>query len=131
MKEQEGSEWNGTPTELHELLNDIATKLKIDTRSENWPKASNWVWRRIAPLITNLRARGIKASRASGEERTISLVKDTENTDDTVSTVEMAQNQTNMADSIADNIVEHAEEEMSPESLAFNSIDSIDSIIPN
>jgi len=43
----------------------------------------------------------------------------------------MAQNQTNMADSIADNIVEHAEEEMSPESLAFNSIDSIDSIIPN
>ena len=85
MKDQ--NEWKGTPTELHRLLEKLAEDQHIDKRSDTWPKAANWMWRRITPIVTNLRARGIRVDRTSGDERIISFVKVNENAVDAVSGV--------------------------------------------
>lgn len=128
MKGQ-GQEWHGTPTELHGLLNETAAALKIDTKSEAWPKASNWVWRRIALVTTNLKARGIKATRESGEERAISLVKEAENADDAVGAAEEAQNRGKTADNTPGSSLEHTEGEIPQEPVDLGQHDTIDSII--
>ena len=128
MKEH-GSEWIGQPTELYELLGNTAEKHHIDMKSGTWPKSSNWLWRRITPIVSNLRARGIKATRqTNGDERTISLVKDSENTEDAVSAVSKADGNEEIDDSIFDDDQENTVDEFSNSSLVFEQYDSIDSI---
>ena len=110
MKEQ-GAEWHGTPTELYKLLGEIAEKHPVDRISETWPKAANWMWRRITPIVTNLHARGIRVSRASGEERTITLTRITENAVDAVDGVEVGEHLTETTDSTTSGTVGDAEGE--------------------
>lgn len=52
--------WKGTPTELLGKLNKIANDLNVNTKDKHWPKNSNWLWRRIERIITNLYASGVK-----------------------------------------------------------------------
>jgi len=65
MKEKDV--WSNTPTELFNVIKGIAEEYRIDFKSELWPKSASWVWRRITPVIPNLRARGIKVNRTSNE----------------------------------------------------------------
>ncbi len=116
---KQGSEWHGTPTELHSLLSEIAEELKIDKKSEAWPKASNWVWKRIALVTTNLKARGIKASRASGEKRIISLVKETENAENSVNAIEEPKNKAETTDTKISDSVNNTEDESIKQLLDF------------
>ena len=127
MKEN-GPEWHGKPTELYGLLEKVAEEQHVDKKSGTWPKSSNWLWRRIAPIATNLRARGINASRATnGDERAISLVKVTENAEDAVSTVSEAENRDKTDDSITDGNTENVVDEFSQSSMVLGQHDSIDS----
>ncbi len=54
-------DWEGLASELHEQLLELATKLKLDIGGrDGFPKASNWLWRKITPIRPNLIALGIE-----------------------------------------------------------------------
>ena len=94
-------EWHGTPTDLYNELEKIAEDRHFDKKSETWPKAANWLWRRVAPMTSNLLARGIKVSRSSGEERVVTLTKVSEDAVDAVDGADEDENASETADSIA------------------------------
>ncbi len=66
-------EWSGTPTELFGVLNEVAERLKIDTRQKEWPKDPRWVSRRMKEIKTNLLEEGIMYDRGKGDKREISI----------------------------------------------------------
>jgi hypothetical protein len=51
---QEQTFWQGSPRELLEILEPIATEQKIDTSHKNWPKAPNVISRRLNSIKSNL-----------------------------------------------------------------------------
>lgn len=55
-------EWQGTPSELLEELDEIAEKLKLD-KDKRYPKDARWLWKRIKEVRTNLQAVGILVDR--------------------------------------------------------------------
>jgi len=67
--------WEGTPSELLAALNAAAEHLHIDTRSKNWPKDPNWVWRRLREVQTNLEAVGLRIERSEKADRRITIRK--------------------------------------------------------
>ena len=117
----QGAEWHGTPTELYDELEKIAVDQHFDKKSESWPKASNWLWRRVAPMASNLVARGIKVSRSSGEKRVITLIKVAGDAVDAVSGTDAAENASETGDSITNAAANHADGEDPQEPLEFDS----------
>ena len=47
--------WEGSTKEALEQLNKIAQRHKIDTSIKAWPKAPNYLTRRLRPILSNLR----------------------------------------------------------------------------
>jgi hypothetical protein len=72
--------WTGTPTELFEILNEIAeTTLKINTsKIKAWPKSASYLSRRLNSIRTNLREKGIEikiGDKDSQDKRLITISK--------------------------------------------------------
>jgi hypothetical protein len=69
-------DWDGTPSELLSELETVAERKHLDTRATAWPKAANWLRRRLTEVIPTLQTMGIevKTKRPSGE-RGIQLLK--------------------------------------------------------
>jgi hypothetical protein len=62
-------EWDGTPTELLELLQDIAERKHLDMKSTVWPKTASWLRRRLTEVVPTLLQMGVEVGtkRPSGE----------------------------------------------------------------
>jgi hypothetical protein len=56
---QNRNSWRGTATQLLAELEDTADLLKINIKSRQWPKAPNYLSRRLGEIRTNLREVGI------------------------------------------------------------------------
>ena len=67
--------WRGTSSELLYELKQIAEKLKIDTRSNMWPKAPNILSRRLNEITTNLREVGIIIERQKDSSTNTILIE--------------------------------------------------------
>jgi hypothetical protein len=82
----EGTEWEGTPSNLLDALTDVAKSLGINTDKEKeWPKAANSLGRRLNELKTNLATDGITVERTDGKrERIIRIKKESKNIVETV-----------------------------------------------
>lgn len=52
--DSESQVWEGSPQELLQILEPIAIDAKIDTMSRNWPKAPNYLSRRLNEIRSNL-----------------------------------------------------------------------------
>jgi len=81
---EERERWEGTPSELLGALNGAAEHLHIDTRSKNWPKDPNWVWRRLREVQTNLEAIGWRIERGEGADRRIVIQRSSESVGEAV-----------------------------------------------
>jgi len=73
------SEWVGTPTKLYTVLSQIADDLKL-SKSQDWPKSTEWLIKRLHLLIPNLSAKGIEVAEDRGDERTITITRTTDAT---------------------------------------------------
>jgi energy-coupling factor transporter ATP-binding protein EcfA2 len=97
-------EWKGSPTKLHNELEDIADKQKINKRDRLWPKGAGWVWKRISEVQPSLQAVGIYSDRSKGNDRQILLWKNGKNSDGAVQADELPdQNEENLADTNDEN----------------------------
>lgn len=67
--------WEGTSTQLHTELRDVAETLKV-----KFPKTPNWVWREINEVKLDLLAAGIKAERIKESKANKIILTKTENT---------------------------------------------------
>jgi hypothetical protein len=72
---EERSKWEGTPSELLEVLNVTAERTRLRTEDEAWPKSAGWVWRRILEVQTDLRDRGVLVERDGGTGRTVRICR--------------------------------------------------------
>ena len=73
---EDHEDWEGSPTELHSELEDIAISQKISIKSKEWPKAPNILTRRLNELETNLIEVGIRYTcRKGGKGRKIITLK--------------------------------------------------------
>ena len=113
---------HGTPTDLYNELEKIAEDKHFDKKSETWPKAANWLWRRVAPMTSNLLARGIKVSRSSGEERVVTLIKVSEDAADAVSGANDVESAAEIDYSIANTAAEDSVDAESLDGLDFDSM---------
>ena len=97
--------WKGTPSELYNVLDDIAENLKINT-TKAWPKASNALIRKLNEVKTNLEEGGITVERdKSKSARIVVLRKCTENTVNTVKPAHEESDKVIDDDGIDDKIV--------------------------
>lgn len=80
MKDRE--EWSGTSTQLLDELSEIAEVEKIDVRQRMWPKAAQALSRRLNEAKTNLAHVGILINTTHGTSRTISIHRNTVDTDE-------------------------------------------------
>ena len=68
--------FEGTPSELLEKLNQIASDEKINTSDRAWPKDRKWVVKRINTVKTNLqKGLGIKISIDRNTKNNTSIIK--------------------------------------------------------
>lgn len=72
---EDKTHYQATPTDLLLVLQELAIKLKQDTRQREFPKTPNWLWRRLQVVATNLMALGIKVSRDKDGARLITFTK--------------------------------------------------------
>ena len=88
-------EWTGAASELYELLKRIAEKNNLRVGgSTGYPADSNWLWRKINLVRSNLTALGIEASRSEEEfNNVITLSKVRKNATNATSTTSQPQNQ--------------------------------------
>lgn len=76
IETNKGPEWTGTTSALLEELEKIATQLKINMKTKDWPKASNILSRRLNEVMTNLREVGIMIERTvEDSHKNIRLVR--------------------------------------------------------
>ncbi|MDO8570576.1 MAG: CHC2 zinc finger domain-containing protein [Candidatus Daviesbacteria bacterium] len=61
MKDKQ--EWTGSSSDLYALLKQMADDAKLPTGKTGFPKASNWLWRKILEVRPNLTALGLLVSR--------------------------------------------------------------------
>jgi len=68
-------EWEGTPSELHRELEEIATRERVNTRARGWPKAPHSMVRRLNEVRPNLEAAGIdvETGRRTGQRRSVAI----------------------------------------------------------
>jgi hypothetical protein len=109
-----GQGWEGTPSELLEILETAAAELRIDTKvkGSKWPRTPNWLTRRLNEVRTNLREEGWEVTIDHGKERRIRITgtrgssvlkrKGSGNTVVTVDAEETEQNQSVTFDTIPD-----------------------------
>ena len=72
--ENNGNEWEGTPTELYRLVLNHARTLEISTRQKAFPKAPNRLVRNLNELTPSLRALGYEINTAkSGSTRRVCI----------------------------------------------------------
>ncbi len=57
---EDREEWDGTAAQLLSELNQIAEKLKIDTKDRAWPSGAAWVTRRLNLVMPNLAQVGVQ-----------------------------------------------------------------------
>jgi hypothetical protein len=57
------NEWSGLASELYGELSEIAEELRLD-KSSRFPRAANWLWKRINEVRANLAAEGIEVSKS-------------------------------------------------------------------
>jgi len=62
------ADWLGSSTELFSSLIPLAETLKV---AKGFPKNPNWLWRKIAPLQTNLLACGISITRSEEAKNSV------------------------------------------------------------
>lgn len=55
-------EWSGRSSELYQELKPLAEEANLDIGKNGFPKGSNWLWKKIAAVKTNLFALGIKVA---------------------------------------------------------------------
>ncbi len=119
---EDRDEWHGTPTDLYNELETIAEKQHLDKKAKTWPNAASWMWRRIAPIASNLLARGIKVDRSTeGKERVVILTKLTGNVVDTVDGIGDPENTLELDDSTTSDAVSDAVDKEGQETLGFGS----------
>lgn len=88
MKEQ-NEIWEGTASELYESLEPLAERMKLKW---GFPKAPNWLWRRIKEVRPNLMLLGIQANR--GEKAIGTMVTLTKNSTENTATAATEENNT-------------------------------------
>jgi hypothetical protein len=72
MKDKES--WEGASSELYSLLKVIAEKANLQIGGAGgFPRAANWLWRKIKEVKSNLKSMGIEV--VSGEMSTNSVIK--------------------------------------------------------
>ena len=69
-------DWTGEPSELLRRLEGVAEKEMIDTKQKLWPKAGNWLRRRINEVESNLLQAGIRYESGQGNGRFLRLWRD-------------------------------------------------------
>jgi hypothetical protein len=69
-------EWTGEPSELLRKLEKVADREKIDRQQRLWPKASNWLRRRLNEVEPNLAEADIQYESGWGDGRLLRLWKD-------------------------------------------------------
>jgi len=67
---KECDHWEGTATKLLDEMNDIAENERIRVTDKLWPKETNWLWRRIKVIRTNLQASGISINKDDSTRNT-------------------------------------------------------------
>ncbi len=84
--------WTGSSSDLHKELNTIATKENLLIGgADGFPKVSNWLWRRIMPIRSNLAALGIIIRKHEEESGTvIEIVKTFKSSEDTANVTSTA-----------------------------------------
>lgn len=81
--EIQNGQWSGDPTTLHRELAAVASELRIDPNGRDWPKAPNWLSRRLREIHPTLAAKGIVVEdNRSDDGRLIHLQRIEKNTDD-------------------------------------------------
>lgn len=80
---EEGGDWEGTPSELLEILESVVEKLKINIKSnKKWPKDPSWLTKRIQQIHSNLADQGIMVTKdETARPRKIRIQKVRENAD--------------------------------------------------
>lgn len=76
LTEEKSGEWNGTATELLQILEDTADILKINIKSRLWPKSPGTLSRRLNEIAVTLKEIGISIEfvrRDRGKRRTITI----------------------------------------------------------
>ncbi|OIO54791.1 hypothetical protein AUJ46_02280 [Candidatus Peregrinibacteria bacterium CG1_02_54_53] len=78
-------EWEGSMSELHERLAEVAQSEKIDTHAKEWPKAANALSRRLNEAKTNLVEIGItfQSEKGTHGKRMVLILRAGESTADT------------------------------------------------
>ena len=80
------TQWEGSPKELLEELNQVASDVGVDTKSPLWPKDIRWIWRRIKEVRPNLQAEGVQISRSrEGDQTRIRITRTSSENDSDVS----------------------------------------------
>jgi GNAT superfamily N-acetyltransferase len=70
----ETAEWQGTPAQLLEALEQVAEREKINVRAKTWPKSANALTRRLKEVASNLADADIEFEHLRvGHERTRTL----------------------------------------------------------
>lgn len=87
---EQSPQWEGSPTELLNRIEKIATDQKISINSKTWPKAPQALTRRLNEARTNLAEVGIQieTKKGSNGRRTIGIVKTDRNVAITATLVE-------------------------------------------
>lgn len=64
------NDYHGLVTDLHAKLEVVAEEMSIDTkRDKAWPKASNWLWKRIKEVLPLLATLGLRAEKDTRDAR--------------------------------------------------------------
>ena len=70
----QNSIWEGTPSELYRRLTDVARfELHMAEHGSNWPKAPQFLTKRLNEIKPNLRRMGVIVSDARAQKRTIRI----------------------------------------------------------
>lgn len=89
-----GDEWSGSSSELHKALKKIAEDENLLMGgSDGFPKVSNWLWRRIMPVRSNLSAMGIIIKKHEEESGTVIEITKTSKVGEDVANVTSAASQ--------------------------------------
>ena len=121
-------EWEGSSSELHGQLKVIAENANLEIGGKNgFPKASNWLWRKIQPIRPNLTAIGIYASHAeSSSSSAIKLTKHSYDEKNTANTATQAENTASNTNDVAienkDAAINIAIDNLVPTEPAFNNL---------
>lgn len=104
IEKQASGEWEGTMSELLELLSKTAAEEKIDTAAREWPKAANILSRRLNEAKTNLMEIGItiRSEKAGHGRRRVLIQRVEENTADTAASPEGENGSQSIVDDVAE-----------------------------